>query len=176
MELTIILTTIIANFATNPDLCADVYLDETGQPLTDALGQTFSRYCEWTGPDAPVLESDACCTIDHDGAHCSVPDERGRCSIGMKMSCEYGEVIGDAVTCYQPFPSTCDMGQCSDSGDVPLEIGAQPVEGAVLCCIGGVCFPVATAEDVDTCWGNNGYATWCKHGFQNADGTVDCYD
>ena len=174
MELTIILTTILANFASNPDLCADVYLDETGEPLVDAIGQTFSRYCEWTGPDAPLLKSDACCTIDEDGAHCSVPDANGRCSVGMKMSCDYGEVVLGAVVCYQPFPSACEVGECSDED--PLEVGAEPLESGPICCVGGICFPVNTAADADACVENDGYASWCDHGFQNADGTVDCYD
>jgi hypothetical protein len=43
MGLSIILTTL-----TSPDLCADVYVNENGVPYTDALGQTWSRFCEST--------------------------------------------------------------------------------------------------------------------------------
>jgi hypothetical protein len=37
-----------------PDLCADVYLNTAGEPITDSSGTTLSRFCEWTGPDAAL--------------------------------------------------------------------------------------------------------------------------
>ncbi|HLT35385.1 MAG TPA: hypothetical protein VK034_03845, partial [Enhygromyxa sp.] len=61
MQLSIILTTTI--LTTSPDLCGDVYVDENGDPYTDGVGQTWSRFCDWTGPSAPVLDLDVCCTI-----------------------------------------------------------------------------------------------------------------
>ena len=64
MSLSIILTTILSNFATSsPNLCDDVYVDTDGSPYTDSIGQMLSRYCVWTGPDAPVWDADVCCTI-----------------------------------------------------------------------------------------------------------------
>jgi hypothetical protein len=68
MKLSIIVTTILNMFATSPDLCAEPYLDPYGTPCTDSIGQTRSRYCKWTGPDAPLLDANVCCTIDGDGA------------------------------------------------------------------------------------------------------------
>ena len=171
MTLSIILTTALTTFATSPDLCADVYLDETGAPIEDALGQTLSKYCQWSGPDSPILDSDVCCTIDDDGAHCSLPDPNGRCSIGYKMWCEYGVASGGAVTCQQAFPSVCDNGGCQEIASPD----SGPVED-VICCVGGTCFEVETWSDFDLCADLDGYMGFCIHGVQNLDGTIDCLD
>ena len=55
MKLSIILTTILSTFATtSPDLCDDVFLNAAGDPVTDLVRQTLSRFCKWTGPDVPI--------------------------------------------------------------------------------------------------------------------------
>ena len=139
MQVATLVSALLLNFA-NPNLCADVYLDEIGQPFSDSLGQTLSRYCQWAGPDAPKLDTDVCCTIDQDGAHCSLPDDSGRCALGFKMYCEHGAVFGGGVTCMQPFPSACQEGFCAEG----LTIEATGTE-QLLCCTGQGCEPIASA-------------------------------
>ncbi|PRQ08960.1 hypothetical protein ENSA7_13590 [Enhygromyxa salina] len=68
-----------------------------------------------------------CCTIDDDGAACSVPDTQGRCATGKRLFCEYGtRTAGGGVICDQPFPSMCDAGFCIDA----IRVGAP--KGVIL--------------------------------------------
>ena len=173
MELSIILTTLLNTLIAGPDLCADVYVDATGAPYTDAVGQTWSRFCEWTGPDAPVLDAGVCCGFDGDIATCSLPDSNGRCASGSAAHCRYGEVTSAGeVVCYQPFPSICDYGYCGDSV-APNDV---PVGNAICCFSDGTCIEVMTSEDLDTCNEGGAYSGWCKYGATNDDGTIDCFD
>ncbi|PRP92410.1 hypothetical protein ENSA5_49180 [Enhygromyxa salina] len=170
MTLSIILTTVLNTFATSPDLCADVYLDSAGQPLTDAIGQTFARFCEWAGPDAPRFNSDVCCVHDATGAACWLPDREGQCTAGSRYACEHATVTPTGgVVCYQPFPSVCDFGHCQEAG---LSITPGPL-GDIICCGASDCTEVETVVQLDDCMG---YLAWCEHGIQNVDGTVDCFD
>ena len=171
MGLSLILTTTI--LTTSPDLCADVYVDATGQPYTDAVGQTWSRFCEWTGPSAPVLDLEVCCDISGDDAWCSLPDGNGRCSTGSKAYCEYGEVTAaNGVVCYQPFPSICEFGFCGDV--LPPEGG--PVEAATCCWANGACVEIETTVDIVSCGLLGGYSGYCDEGVTNDDGTITCFD
>lgn len=169
MEIAIILTTLFNTFATSPDLCAEAYVDSTGRPYEDRLGQTLSRYCQWTGPSAPVLASDVCCTFDGDGAACSLPDSNGRCWSGSRMYCEHGEAIAAGVICYQPLPDACEAGFCVQPPSVP-----PPGMGVhIACCSdGGVC-QLADHETVEDCQGQ--YVV-CYYGMQVDEETVECYD
>jgi hypothetical protein len=171
MKLSIIVTTILNMFATSPDLCAEPYLDPYGTPCTDSIGQTLSRYCKWTGPDAPVLDANVCCTIDGDGAACSMPNSRGSCSTGSKWYCEYGKKLtGGGVVCYQPFPSACDHGFCVAAPELP-----PPVLADLACCNAGMCQPIMAGQTWD-CEGNGGTVLWCHDGMSNADGSITCFD
>jgi hypothetical protein len=173
MKLSIILSTLLSTFATTtPNLCDDVYLDASGKPVMDLVGQTLARYCEWTGPDAPVWNANVCCTIDGDGAACSRTSSTGRCMTGTKkMYCEYGAALpSGGVTCYQPFPSMCDRGWCIEAPEVIPE--AQMAEGIVCCSAGGACVYVYN-NDLDSCFGE---LAACNYGIENANGTVDCWD
>ena len=91
MKLSIILSTLFSTFAISvPNLCDEVFLDALGVPITDDVGQTLSRYCAWTGPDAPVWNAEVCCTIDGGDAACS-RRSGSRCPSGTKrMYCEHG--------------------------------------------------------------------------------------
>ncbi|HLT40591.1 MAG TPA: hypothetical protein VK034_30145 [Enhygromyxa sp.] len=171
MQLSIILTTILT---TTPDLCADVYVDENGEPYTDEVGQTWSRFCEQTGPDAAVLDHDVCCTISGDNARCSLPDRKGRCSrTSQRYYCEHGEATSTgAVVCYQPLSSICDFGFCG--GVLPPDGG--PLENSLCCWGDGTCIEIETVVDVISCDDFGGYLGYCKNGATNADGTVDCFD
>lgn len=171
MKLSIILSTILNTFATGtPNLCDDVYRDPAGSPYTDLLGQTLSRYCEWTGPDVPVWGGDVCCMIDGDGASCSKPHSNGRCRQGLKMYCEYAQVVpGGGVVCYQPFPSMCDFGLCVKPPEVPPP--GEPIHAA-CCSEGGVCQLIDESQ-VYQC---QGYFLGCEHGTLYEDGTVECWD
>lgn len=174
MKLSVILITLLNTFATSPDLCGDVYLDSSGEPLTDALGQTLSRYCQWSGPNAPVFNSDLCCSYDAVGAACWLPDREGDCSVGSKRYCEYATVTSTGgVVCYQPLPSACEFGHCEEPG---LSVTPAPLANTMCCEGGGDCTEIEIAEQLDDCIDNGGYLTWCEVGIQNADGTVDCFD
>jgi hypothetical protein len=172
MGLSIILTTLLTTL-TNPDLCANVYVDENGVPYTDAIGQTWSRFCDWTGPSTPVLDRDVCCTISGDDATCTLPSSNGRCKTGSKMYCEYGEVLSTGVViCQQPFPSICDFGFC---GDV-LPPNSGPLEDDICCFPNGACINVITVDDLVACNNGGGIDGYCEDGVTNVDGTVDCFD
>ena len=160
-------------FAANlsPNLCDDVYLDPTGAPYRDVTGQMLSRYCAWSGPDVPVWDGDVCCTVDDDGAACVAPLRNGRCRVGFKMYCEYGETVaGGSVVCYQPFPSQCDFGLCVQGPEVAPDDWAVHVG---CCSTGGVCHLQDEYTIFDGC---DGYYLSCDYGFQNEDGTVECYN
>ena len=169
MQVATLVSVLLLNFA-NPDLCADVYLDEIGQPYADSHGRTLPRYCQWTGPDAPVLDSDVCCTIDQDGAHCSLPDDGGRCSLGFKMYCAHGTVFGGGVTCMKPFPSACDQGFCQEGFSYDPEGVEQ-----IICCTDQGCETIETLSIPD-CVDAGGQYLWCNNGVSNLDGTTDCLD
>ena len=151
-----------------PDLCADVYLNPTGDPIKDADGTTLARFCEWTGPEAPVWDRDVCCEVDDYGAFCSTASSSGRCSTGMRMHCDYGEVFSDGVVlCYQPFPSAaCDTG-CGDTIQ-----STEYIQEDVLCCQNGDCYEWEWENAAD-CLGD---FSGCSAGYLEEDGTVDCYD
>ncbi|PRQ03733.1 hypothetical protein ENSA5_12830 [Enhygromyxa salina] len=171
MKLSIILTTILSNFATTtPNLCDLVYTAADGSPYTDRLGQTLSRYCAWAGPDAPVWDADVCCTVDSDGAACTAPDANNRCFDGTRYSCDHGEEVpGGGVVCYQPFGSMCDQGLCIQA---PEE---RPPVAALLtaCCSpGGVCIHL-TSETIGDCQGTFLY---CGYGMVDVDGYLECYE
>jgi hypothetical protein len=171
MELSTILTSILKIFATNTDLCADVYVDATGEPYTDSIGQTLPRYCQWTGPDAPILNRDVCCDI-HDGvAACVLPTSTGGCSIGSRYYCKYGQASIAGVVCYQPFPDACALGFCVQPPEVP-----PPVQAVMIACCsaGGACVEIDVLKDEDLdCQGK---IAVCDYGASNEDGTVTCFD
>jgi hypothetical protein len=171
MGLSIILTTLLTTLT--PDLCADVYVDASGEPYTDAVGQTWSRFCDQTGPDAPVLARDVCCTISGDTATCRLPDRSGRCSTGSKAYCKYGEATSSgAVFCYQPLPLVCDLGFCGDVA--PPNSG--PLEVPLCCWPSGVCTAMLSVDDLQGCDDGGGIYGFCQYGATNEDGTVDCFD
>jgi hypothetical protein len=113
MKLAIILSAVLSTFATiTPDLCDDVFLDTSGEPIMDLVGQTLSRHCKWTGPDAPTWNADVCCSFSDNAAHCTPTDTRGRCpSSKSKRYCEHGSVASDGtVTCSRSATSACMLG------------------------------------------------------------------
>ena len=153
-----------------PDLCDDVYLNADNEPITDAYGTTLSRFCEWTGPDAPVWDDDLCCTTGAVGAECTPATLESSCPTGKRMYCEYGELLADSsVVCYQPFPATCE----SSCGEPAATIQAPDyIQETLLCCYNGNCYDFSPALG-DTCPGE---LSWCYWGYLLEDGTVDCYD
>lgn len=170
MKLTVIFTTVLSLFATSPDLCEIPLLDADGAPYTDAIGQALSRYCEWSGPNVPMLDHEVCCQFDADGAACALPDERGGCAAGSPYYCEHGEVFGTGVVCYQTFKDACELGWCVDMPELP-----PPVQAHMMCCNDGACQEVSVQELVD-CFDNEGTILHCDDGVSNADGTVTCFD
>ena len=172
MTHTLILSTLINLFAISPDLCDVPYLDTTGEPRTDSIGQTLSRYCKWTGPDAPTLDSDVCCSIEGNDAACWMPDERGSCYGGSKWYCEYGKKwLGGGVECMQPFPSACDLGHCTQ-----VQAPPQPpdVLANLICCFEGYGCELINPDVFLDCEDSGGIASWCDFGVCNEDGSVTC--
>ncbi len=160
--------------AAPPDLCADRVLGPTGDPYEDSVGRTISKWCEpHTSP--PTWGADVCCVIT-DEANCVAPDEVGRCSIGMKFGCQYGEQIGDGVACYEPGPSACDMGFCSVQSPEPE---AEWAAAIWLCCHEDgdwiECTFAGESDNYDipevSC---SGYLAICNWGQTLLDGTVSC--
>ncbi|NVB36227.1 hypothetical protein G6O69_38365 [Pseudenhygromyxa sp. WMMC2535] len=151
--------------ASLPDLCDDVYLDEIGAPVTDSEGTRLSRFCQWTGPDAPLWADHVCCSIGA-SASCTATDENGRCTTGIKMWCDYGEQINGEVVCYQPFDDACDRGFCDDLAPS----GSDLVYVAPLCCFEHLdaCYELSIAEYC------GGFFLNCDSPYSNSDGTVGC--
>ena len=172
MKLSIILITLLNSVANTPDLCAVPYLDVDGDPITDSIGQTLSRYCQWTGPGVPVLDREVCCVLDEDSAACGLPDATGGCSFGVKRYCTYGAITSvGVVTCYQPFPDACRAGFCVERPEIP----PPTMESGLLCCnSGGACFSI-NHKQIEDCEAT-GTLTWCSDGVTDQDGTVICFD
>jgi hypothetical protein len=172
MVITTLLSTLLSTFATPvPDLCADVVRDASGAPVTDAVGQTLSRFCQWTGPGAPVWDANVCCTFDADTAACSKVGTRGCPSGTATRYCKHGkaDALG-GVTCYQPVPSMCDAGLCIDA---PAALPTAQATDFVACCEnGGQCHLIENDAMIQACEGG---FLWCEYGMSNADGTVECY-
>lgn len=137
----------------------------------DLVGQTLSRYCEWTGPDAPVWDADVCCTIDDDGAACAPTSSTGRCMSGTKqMYCEHGAAVpGGGVVCYQPFPSMCDAGRCV--APPPIMPEAKTSSYVACCTAAGPCHLVEPETGLDC----DGQLFSCGYGMSNPDGSVECF-
>jgi hypothetical protein len=163
--------------ASPPDLCEDVVLGPTGEPYTDSQGVTISKWCE-PHIDPPVWGGDVCCVVT-DEANCIPPDPVGRCSIGMKFTCEYGEQVGEGVACYQPAPWVCELGFCSNEYN-----HEEPTWSSTswVCChtndgINGYCEYAGETYGGDqppagvVCDGILGACNW---GQTNEDGTVTC--
>ena len=176
MKLSIILTTLLSTFATtSPDLCDDVFLDAAGDPVTDLVGQTLSRFCKWTGPDVPIWNADVCCTFADNAARCTPTDKRGGCPTSMsKRYCEHGSLGTDGrVTCYQPFPDACEAGWCVEAPENIPE--AQLIE-FMMCCGGGGACQYVTVDTVEDCQGE---LASCWDGVlidDGGNGLVECYD
>ena len=150
-----------------PNLCDDVYLDEDGVPIHDRSGQTLARYCEQTGPRAPVWGGAVCCSFVDGTARCGEPDTAGACaSTDKAMWCDYGARDTDgSVTCYQPLPSACEFIDCvAPPPSTPLE------DATPLCCDTGGCFELEYNQECG--W----FFTMCLAPFTNEDGTVGCAD
>lgn len=170
----ILLTVLVPStaFAKPPELCEQsVYVDETGDPLTDSAGVHLSRSCELAGPDVPVWNGTVCCSIDEYGAQCVTAEHSKSCDAGLDpYYCEYGEEIGDEFICYQSLPSACMSTNC----DGPPAGGTYtpgPQEDAI-CCIGPICYEWDDL-DYEDC---EGFYTWCSDGYSKVDGTVECFD
>jgi hypothetical protein len=172
VKLSIILTTLLSTFATTaPDLCDDVFLDASGEPVMDLVGQTLSRFCKWSGPDVPVWDANVCCSFANGAAHCIRTDTRGRCSTSTsKRYCEYGELGADGrVTCYQPFPDACETGMCIEAPEI---IPEAQMSHFIMCCAGGACQYVVAGHFSD-CQGD---LLACNYGYLDTDGFVECWD
>jgi hypothetical protein len=173
VKLSIILSTLLSTFATTaPDLCDDVFLDASGAPVTDLVGQTLSRFCKWTGPDVPAWDADVCCTFADDAAQCTRTDTRGRCPSGTaKRYCEHGSLgADDRVTCYQPFPDACEAGWCIEAPEI---IPEAQMSDMILCCggAGGACQYVPWGQETD-CQGD---LLACYYAIQH-EGWVECLE
>jgi hypothetical protein len=164
--------------AGSPDLCAERHATASGQVVSDAQGTSMSIFC--SPALAPTrIDAEVCCVID-DAATCTLPSAGGRCSKGMKFWCEYGEIVGNAVTCLQPGPDACALGACGPA-DLDAPNTTIMEDTSWLCCNDAFdeCVHVADGpgpfppEEAEACFtGNIVVCTW---GATNMDGTVDCF-
>ena len=171
MEINILTTLIVSSLiSAAPNLCDDALVNAAGEPITDSTGRTLSRYCEWAGPESPLLETDVCCSISGNTASCELANLRGYCSAGVRMWCSRGEVDSSTgqVTCIQAFPGACDEGFCVQP---PPEI-PQEMDHEMLCCGVGGCVTIEP-WDLSGCAGE--YVA-CEWGMSMADGTVMCFE
>ena len=154
-----------------PDLCEEPVLAVTGEVYMDQQGSTISRFCK-PRIDPPVLDREVCCSIGT-SASCKLPNSVGRCTSGMKFWCEFGEMIGSGVACYQDGPGMCEQGFCTAEyvgGGTPFS------ETSWVCCSDeGECVYVGesgmTPPAGASCVGS---FTMCSDGSTNEDGTVNC--
>ena len=172
MDPAVILFTIISILGIIPgdpvlDLCEEsVYLDPDGVPLEDADGTRLSRYCTWTGEDAPLWADEVCCELGPDSAYCTPTDLKGGCeAVQVKRWCDFGKFDGEQVKCLQPFPSACDVIEC-----VAPPTGTPQGAPVPLCCWGGVCYELSFGEDC------GGVISFCQSPYTNEDGSVGCAD
>ena len=159
--------------STLPDLCTQsVFINpSTGKTLGDQQGTSVSRTCVWTGPDAPTWDAAACCAIEEGGAWCVPPNGRGDCDTEFSpYYCEYGEQTSTGgVVCYQRFPSACELGNCAQPAELPVQ-SPDMIQEDVICCIGGTCYEWDDAPLLDC----EGLLMWCNWGYSTVDGTVEC--
>lgn len=123
-----------------------------------------SRVCEYTGPNAPVLDADVC--LDPTGEvrlKGSSP-----CSTGsIPFHVRFGDVIDPVmqlVVAYIPLKNACSVpGMCEVQ-----EYSSGTSTAQAICCINGVCWP-----GFHDCGGT---LMWCDDGVCNEDGTVTCFE
>ncbi|EDM77450.1 hypothetical protein PPSIR1_38084 [Plesiocystis pacifica SIR-1] len=124
-----------------------------------------ARVCEYTAPNAPVLNADVC--LDGTGqVRLKGPKP---CAIGsVPFHARYGEVydtLNQLVLAYVPLEDACAQpGLCSSAADYD----SPPLtESEAICCIGAICWPGSTC---------GGTLFWCYDGVSNEDGTVTCFE
>ncbi len=141
----------LANATTYADLCGAV-----------------PSACEYTGPEAPLLEAVVCWSR-------STPTPTLRLMTGASCPtgawpylAKYGFVdpLTLAVTAYRPLDDACSRpGLCQPGILAPTTTTAD-----VICCLWGVCWPA----EGDQCYG--GELLYCYEGVTNEDGTVTCWE
>lgn len=161
--------------AAPPDLCDDPVLTVDGDLYEDITGLTISRWCE-PNTDPPVWDAPVCCLTEGEGRCVPLPTT-GRCEIGTLFTCDYGEQIGDRVTCYQPGPSACDLGFCAEYDSSAPQVWAS---STWACCLDIVSDIICTyagessnGEPPNSDCG--GFMSVCNWGQSNLDGTITCF-
>ena len=160
-----------------PDLCEEPVLKVDGSPYQDSTGLELSRWCE-PRVDPPAWDGSVCCVVT-DEANCVPPTSRGTCAAGMQFRCEYGEVVGDGVACYQKGPDACELGACLDvenpNGMTVFEgnnfICCEELNDELDCSFAGSLEPDELPE-----FDCGGFLAICNHGMTNADGGITCLE
>lgn len=122
-----------------------------------------SRVCEYTGPNAPVLDAAVC--LDPTGE--ARLKNSAPCATGsVPFHVRFGEVVDPialTVLAYIPLASACSIpGLCEENLDAPGGVGTA--QG--ICCVNDVCWPGYDC---------GGTIFWCEDGVCNEDGTVTCF-
>ncbi|EDM76666.1 hypothetical protein PPSIR1_38099 [Plesiocystis pacifica SIR-1] len=124
-----------------------------------------SKVCEYTGPNAPVLDADVC--LDPTGT-VRLKGSAGCSHAEIPFHARFGEVyepLQQLVVAYIPLQSACTVpGLCEAKEEYSPNTGTAQA----LCCINGVCWP-----GIDGCQGT---LMWCDDGVCNEDGTVTCFE
>lgn len=123
-----------------------------------------ARVCEYTGPNAPLLDMDVC--LDLSGQ--VMLKGSTACSAGsVPFHARYGEVydaVLGLVVAYTPLADACTVpGLCET---VPGDFAGDMEEEEAICCIGSICWPGSDC---------GGTLLWCHDGVSNEDGTVTCF-
>lgn len=122
--------------------------------------------CEYTGPDAPLLQANVCY-----GSAIGVRLMTGSCPSGSwPYYVEHGEVVDpitNQVAAYVSLYDACTKANLCVAGPPPPGAEAFP-----MCC-------KKNAQGGETCYdggGCGGTMWWCNDGVCNEDGTVTCFN
>lgn len=127
--------------------------------------------CEYTGPNAPLLEEAVC--YDRNATPTVTLKGIGACATGStEYFVQHGEVVSPTtgeVTGYVPLDWACDTPGLCDSNP------PAGTESEAICCEnggGGDCWP---ATEV-LCNSPGDILVMCEDGVTNQDGTVTCFE
>ncbi len=134
-------------------------------PYRDLCGSVPSA-CEYTGPEAPLLEAVVCWSRSTSTTRLRTGES---CPTGAwPYLVKYGFVdpLTLDVTGYLPLDDACSRpGLCQ-----PGILAPNTTTIDVICCLYGSCWPA----EGDFCYG--GELLFCLDGVSNEDGTVTCFE
>ncbi|EDM81457.1 hypothetical protein PPSIR1_39740 [Plesiocystis pacifica SIR-1] len=154
--------TTLAALAASGSARANVPVGDPSNVQLRDLCDSTRAVCEYTGPNAPVLDAAVCL----DGMGTVRLQTTGGCPLGsVAFHARYGEVYDpgqNLVVAYIPLANACSQAGLCETAEITPGASAMPI-----CCWGAICWP---GSDCD------GTLFWCHDGVCNEDGTVTCFD